>query len=132
MKKSIILILLFVVISGLIYLISSNRTKLSSLSNLPPPPPDFKYKIVGAKQAKLSINYGYENSYYDYSYEVDLDNETKGEISVVSSPEGENVQITIIAVSETGGKSKPLIFETKQWYKRIYYKLIGHTFVIEN
>ncbi|KKR10157.1 MAG: hypothetical protein UT39_C0022G0011 [Candidatus Woesebacteria bacterium GW2011_GWA1_39_21] len=136
MKRYVViaLILLAAILLSFLFIFSRSNKNPASLVSLGTPlqaSPNFKYKIKGANSTKLLFKYRYENSYYNYEYEVDLANQTSGKISVATGPERENIEIQITAVSESGKMSEPLVFKTSEWWKRLKYNFIGHTFVIQ-
>lgn len=106
--------------------------KERSLTNLVPPPPNFKYRIIGSKHAKLSFEYHYAISYYDYNYETEFLEKLQDSVSIATGPDRENIQIIITAVSENGNRSKPFVIKTQERFKWLWLKYIGHTFVIPN
>jgi len=133
MKKYIIgflVLLLSVLISFLAISSKSNQNSVGLGTPIQAPSPNFRYRIKGANSSKLLFEIHYENSYYNYNYELDLGIQRSGKISVAPGPDRVDIEIQMTAVSETGKASKPLTFKTSQWWKRLYYNFIGHTFVV--
>ena len=78
-----------------------------------------KYKIYGDSAASFLVELKFENSYYDYSYTIDIDNETEGFLYLEPPPERDNVKIYVTAISKMGKKSEPFVFTNKEWWSTV-------------
>jgi len=97
-------------------------------------PTTFKYSVDGAKKVTFIIEVKYENDYYNYSYEIDQDDQLTGNLALPIASDRVSVDAVIIATSEKGKKSDPLNISTK-WYRIlpfiIYRNVIPYNFTIK-
>lgn len=115
---------------------TDKTTQIGKPENVPEVPGSkLKYKVVGAKSVVFLVEVKYENSYYNYNYNVDMGNKTEGLLPLEPGPERENIRVYIIAISETGRKSEPLIIENKDWWDKVKSFVreyaMEHTFKIQ-
>lgn len=95
-------------------------TRIGDSQNTPEIPGSrLKYKIIGASSVSLLFELKFEESYYDYDYTIDIGDAREGFLFLAPPPEGENVQVYVTAISETGKRSEPLVFTNKQWWRSV-------------
>lgn len=98
----------------------ASNANTEASSNVPGiPGSKLKYKVTGASSVVFLTEFKFENDYYNYNWEVDMGNSTEGFLYLEPPPERTNVSIYITAISETGRKSKPLVFTNKKWWSKV-------------
>ncbi|OGK14294.1 hypothetical protein A3A93_03090 [Candidatus Roizmanbacteria bacterium RIFCSPLOWO2_01_FULL_38_12] len=95
-------------------------------------PTTFKYNVHGAKKVIFNVYVQFENDYYNYAYQVDQNDQLRGDLALPIA--AENVEVIITAISEKGKKSNTLGLST-QWYRLLpfilYHNVIPYSFNIK-